>query len=543
MAKTKKENVFKKFFRCTFSRHDGGEYSEFLTRGLRGEEGVNKKYPWAYIRLFALLFILFAIFILIVRFTSNSLFYPTITVLASTCCNLSFIMLLYELYPRRDLSFLAVILAMLLGGAAANIIAQVLFNIFPTSNSWLNAVYSGFFEELPKAAATIAVIIISRKKGALTGFMFGAAVGCGFSIVEDMGYIFVKSDEMPMMNLVTVIEISASRGATAFCTHTLWTAAIGWAYSHFERHLSNFVIYPITLLSCALHIAWDLPVNYVANALICIGCGFVACVECIVIIAYERKKTFSQESAPAEDTAKAEAPAPCANSGMPFNASSPLYWRHWGYVALVLGAFLMAVIAVFYCAVPYRETYGTMRFKSKEDFVYFMQDGLSLSTTARAYDITAKNVSVVEEDGQIVYVTQEVKREGVTYGYVYSASYDEVTKTNYYLPYSAYVKINDGVSEIAYFKEDVYKDGALYCSFYRITKTVVSGYNFESNGDITVFIYDADFVRDLTDYRYMWLFITFAVIFFCCLVCYVSLRIKSWRVKKLCMTTNVSSVK
>ncbi|MDE6790848.1 MAG: PrsW family intramembrane metalloprotease, partial [Clostridia bacterium] len=180
-------NVIANFFKQTFRRHSGEEYSELLTRGMRGDGGVNKKYPWAYIRLFALMLVLYAVFLLIVRFTSNELFIPTITVLASCCFNLSFLLFLYELYPKKDLSFMSVCLALLMGGAMANVISQILFNIFSSDNPWLRAVYTGFFEELPKAAAVIAVIVTSRKNSPLAGFLMGAAVGCGFSIVEDMG--------------------------------------------------------------------------------------------------------------------------------------------------------------------------------------------------------------------------------------------------------------------------------------------------------------------------------------------------------------------
>ncbi|MDE7300564.1 MAG: hypothetical protein K2N47_00185, partial [Clostridia bacterium] len=85
------------FFRQTFRRHTRAEYSELLTRGVRSAGGENRKYPWAYIRLFTLFFVLFAIYLLIVRFTSEELFAPTITVLAAVCFNLPFLLLLYEL--------------------------------------------------------------------------------------------------------------------------------------------------------------------------------------------------------------------------------------------------------------------------------------------------------------------------------------------------------------------------------------------------------------------------------------------------------------
>ena len=199
----KGKNSIAVFFRQTFRHHGGGEYSELLTRGLQSENngGLNKKYPWAYVRLFTLIFVLFAIFLLIIRFTSNELFVPMVTLLGALSFNLPFLLLLFELYPKKDLSFMFVLLAMLIGGAGSNVLAQILFNIFVPANRWMHAVYSGFFEELSKAAATVLIIVVARKNSPLIGFITGAAVGCGFSIAEDMGYIFVQANEMPFVNL------------------------------------------------------------------------------------------------------------------------------------------------------------------------------------------------------------------------------------------------------------------------------------------------------------------------------------------------------
>lgn len=529
---TKKHNSITNFFRLTFRRHTGSEYSELLTRGLHGEKGVNEKYPWAYLRMFALFFVLFAVFLLIVRFTSNELFAPTITVLASACFNLPFLMFLYELYPERDISFLAVFLAMLLGGAAADVISQILFSLVRISNPWLKAVCTGFFEELPKAAAAIVVIIISRKRSPLSGFLFGAAVGCGFSIVEDMGYIFVQANEMPMMNLTTIIEIAVSRGASALCTHTLWTAAIGWAYCHFQGHLANIFFYPVTLLSCALHVCWDLPLNYVALGFVYAVCVLIACSECAAIVHTGRKKVFGAKS-------KEEAAGNADEDTLV--VTDPEYWNHWGHVALVIGAFLMAVIAVIYCSIPFRETYGTETFTTPESFVAFMQEGKKLAAEEdRVYD--AHNTeNDYRPPAQPDVIAQWVEAPEARYGYFYNVQVDTVSGNEYYFLTDVWAVVEESGGENTYKLEKLYNNGVLYASFFRLTDNEVTGYNFESNGNITVFIYDADFERNLLSPRYAWLFVTFGAIFGACTICYISLKIKSWRVKK-CSTKNVSSV-
>ncbi|MGN0807425.1 MAG: PrsW family intramembrane metalloprotease [Candidatus Coproplasma sp.] len=522
------------FFKQTFRRHTGLEYAELLTRGIRGKNGVNRKYPWAYCRFFALLFVLFAVFLLIVRFTYNEMFAPTIIILASTCCNLSFLMFLYELYPKRDLSYLSVLLALLIGGTMADVVAQILYDVFPAPNDWIAAVYAGVFEELPKAVATLTVLLVAKKRSPLAGFIFGAAVGCGFSIVEDMGYIFLSANELSALNLTTIIEVSFSRGATAFCTHILWTGAIGWAFNFSKRMFVNLVLYPTVLLSLGLHIAWDLPLGNVSRGIVCGVCALVSLLLCAIILKWERNKVFNQ-SAESTDGAQAASPTETPNVDEDtLQKTDPAYWRHWGHVSLVISAVLMAIVACFYCSVPFRERYGSEVFTSSESFIEFMQDGIKLNVEDRAFDSSMPSYASGEFTIQEVETTVMVgdKQKEVTYFYWYYGSSNQFS-------YKTSVLI-DGMLN-AKDREDIYNKGELYASFFRLTDAVVTGYNFDSRDNITVFIYDADYARDLSDPRYTWLFYTFAALTGAGAVCYISLRIKSWRVKKKCSMKNASS--
>lgn len=528
------KNQFTFFIKQTFRRHTGREYCELLTRGIAGEKGeLNRNYPWAYIRLFALFIALYAVFLLIIRFTGNELFAPTVNLLAAICFNLPFMLFLYELYPERDLSFIGVCLAMLIGGTGAQVLVQVLYSLFPASDVWQSAVYSGFFEELCKGGAAIICIIVAGKRSPLAGFVFGAAVGCGFSVCEDMGYIFVESNELPNMNLTTMITVGMARGASALCTHTLWTAAVGWAYCFFDRHLSNAVFYLVLILSCGLHIAWDLPLGNVALGFVYAGCVIVACSECAAMLVTSRRKVFTAKQG-SEDGAYFVEDEDSLNRRM------PEYWHHAGHLALVIGSFLMALIAIIYCSVPFRETYGTQKFADAESFIFFMQDGKPYAAQPdRPYDPSMSDSDTpFEEDGIIVRVVQHVQADGVTYNYTYPATYDEVSGNYYYFSPSSISVTVDGID---YILEQIYDHGVLYASFFRLNTSVeVTGYNLESDGGITVFIYDADFVRDLSEPRYTILFIIFASIFAAAAITYVALRIKAWRVKK-CLTKNVSS--
>lgn len=534
-----KFNAVTTFFRQTFRRHSGEEYSEILTRGLREKEGLNKKYPWAYVRIFALIFVLYAIFLLIVRFTSNQLFVPTIVALASLCFNFSFLLLVYELYPQKDLSFMSVCLVMLIGGAASHVVVQILYSLVKVYDPWLSAVAVGFFEELPKAGAAVLAIIIARKNSPLAGFVLGAAVGCGFSIAEDMGYIIEQANQFSAANLPAIIEVTFARGLSAYCTHTLWTAAVGWAYCHFSRHLANLAVYLITLLSCGLHICWDLPLSLLASGFIYAGCTIVSATECVLIVYFERKKLFNP---PAADGAIATPPPveiadeTCKEQ---LSKNNPLYWRHWGNFTLTIGAVLMALIAVIYCSIPFSETYGTATFYNPEMFIDFMQDGIEFNAEQnRRYDKNNTENNEVS-DGRVIQRVEAA--DGITYRYVYRVDYDTVSANTYYIPETVYATVRtEAGEEVTYNKENVYYQGKLYASFFRVNQSV-TGYNFNIVGDITVIIYNPAFERDLSDWQYLSLFITFGVICAASAVCYISLQIKSWRVKKLCSTDSASS--
>lgn len=579
------------FFRQTFRRHSGAEYSELFTRGMRGGKGINRKYPWAYLRLFGLLFILLAVYILVVRFTSNGLYLPTITAVAGICFNLPFLVLLYELYPHRDLTLMTVFLAALLGGAGSHVVAQILFNLIPAPNAWLKAVMSGFFEELPKAVAVVLVIVGARRRSPLAGFVLGAAVGCGFSIVEDMGYIFTLSNQLPVMNLTSIITISLTRGLTAFCTHILWSAAIGWVYSLYNKWLASVSFWLVTLLSCGLHICWDLPLNNLASGFVCAGCVIIIAVECILILVMERKKVFDpkpkETSQTAEDGVAVGEQLTFSDSVLPevvshgvlhdnpkpetpyyfdedtnsMNSSSYKYWRHWGHLCCMVGAFLMAVVGIIYCSIPFQETYGTKKFKNSEAFVEYMQDGHKIDAeqdkiSNRTYDPgvdgnefnpndEVKKVDDVGSNGE-----RRIQREvvdGYTFVYEYYTNYDKHMDRNYFSLASVKVEIEG----IQYLKEDFFYGGELYASLFRLTKSEVTGINISATDrtddvkerDVTIFVYDPTFVRNLTDWEYASFFIALGVIAAASSICAISFKLKSWRVKKLCQSKTASSVK
>lgn len=529
---TEKKSFFKKacahiscFFVQTFRRHTGKEYSELVTRGvLKRDEEFNRRYPWAYIRLFAAIIILFAVFLLIVRFTANELFSPTVMLLATLSFSLPFLMLLYEIYPRNDLSLIAVILIMLIGGACSCVITQVLYSLVKATNGWLAALYAGVFEEFGKLLPALIIIAAIKNRQPLVGFIAGAAVGCGFSIVEDFGYIFVYSNDITSVNLTTAITLFFDRGATAFCTHIVWTGLIGWAFCFFKRAFVNLKFYGVVAFSVALHSLWDMPLEQPWHTLICALCVAAVAAFAIPVLYMGRKRVF-------EEGGETYSPEFFRTDEQALDKRTPEYYVHAGNLSLAVGAFLMAVVAIIYCAVPFREAYYSQNFDDAESFVAFMHDGYNLYVDGnRAFDRSPSADNTVRtEDGVVYQIVQNVADDGAVYHYTYNVAGDGVN--NFYFLTQISVSLTKAEGEFEYIKEDLYSGGKLYASFFRI-RNDVTGFNALSDGGISVIIHDADFVRDLSAPQYSSLFYYFAGVAAAALLLYGGFYIKSVNVKK-----------
>lgn len=487
------------FFVQTFRRHTGKEYSELVTRGvLDSEDSFNRRYPWAYIRLFAAIIILFAVFLLIVRFTSNELFSPTVVFFATISFSLPFLVLLYEIYPLNDLSLIAVALIMLIGGACSCVIAQVLFSFVKTADAWFAALYTGVFEEFAKLLPTLIIIAALKNRQPLVGFIAGAAVGCGFSIVEDLGYIFINSYGVESVNLTAAIITFLERGVTSFCTHIVWTALIGWAFLYFKNSLLNPKFYAVVIFSIILHFCWDMPLAEPLNTIVCLLCALAVAAVGVPVLYLGRKRIF-------EMGGESLTPRFFTADERSLDKSLPEYYVHAGNLSLAVGAFLMAVVAIIYCAIPFREAYYTQNFKNAESFVEFMQDGYDLKVeNDRPFDSSPTADNVVREENDVVYqIVQNVSDGNVIYRYTYNVAGEGETHVYYLIGVTASLTTPTGRYEVL--KEDLYSQGRLYASFFRVRQDV-TGFNFLVNGGISVIIHDANYVRDLTEPRYMALF-------------------------------------
>ncbi|MGN0813913.1 MAG: PrsW family glutamic-type intramembrane protease [Candidatus Coproplasma sp.] len=513
------------FFVQTFRRHTGEEYSELVTRGvLKREDDINRKYPWAYMRVFAAVIILFAVFLLIVRFTANELFVPTVMLFATLSFSLPFLLLLYEIYPRSDLSFIAVVMIMLIGGASSCVISQILYSLVHASNGWLAAVYAGVFEEFAKLVPTVIIILAIKNRQPLVGFITGAAVGCGFSIVEDLGYIFLYSNDVISVNLTVAITTFFERGVTSFCTHIVWTALIGWAFSYFRRSLLNPGFYGVVVFSMALHFCWDMPLAEPWNTLVCVLCAVVVAAFGIPVLHCGRKRVF-------ESIGESATPGYFKTDAQSLDKRTPEYYIHAGNLSLAVGAFLMAVVAIIYCAIPFREAYYAQNFEDSQSFIEFMHDGYDLTVdTDRPFDRSPSADNSVRREDDVVYqIVQSVTDGDAVYRYTYNVAGDGTV--NFYFLDGISVVLTTETGRYEFFKEDLYYGGKLYASFFRVRQDI-TGFNVLSNGGISVVIHDENFVRDLSQPQYAALFYYFGGVAAAALVLYGAFYAKSVSVRR-----------
>ena len=144
-----------------------------------------------------------------------------------------------DLYEREPLSLLAG--AFLWGGFAgttfasyANIGWDTLMNglLGTAANEWSAAIVAPLTEETLKGVGIVFIYLIARREmdDIMDGFVYGAVVGLGFAVVEDVFYFIGQFGGTP----TAVLEGFFFRVvATGLYTHALWSAVVGMGIAYF----------------------------------------------------------------------------------------------------------------------------------------------------------------------------------------------------------------------------------------------------------------------------------------------------------------------
>ncbi len=475
---------FKNYFSETFRRRGGEDYVEFFTRGLGDKNGVNRVYPWMYMRVTALCVIFFAAFLTLSYYTGNSISFPVIVLLGGLLLNLPFTVLLYEQYPCKDFSFCGVVAVTLAGALFANVIIQVGYAIWDTEIPFLSTAYTALLEEFGKAVPAIVIILILKKRNPYFGFLIGACVGAGIAVSEDMGYIFAYSYNSFMLDYPSTIGISLLRGVTSFFTHIVWTGFIGWAFAKYPTPLRNKKFYGVAVLSVVLHFLWDCPVP--AEIIAVILCGACSVVALIVTAGIVRRERFR-----AYRTVLGE------EEVLPEREPSPKWAKaaQTGNISGVIALFLISFLALGSICAPIGYDYQTLYFTDKDTFVEYMQDGKNLQANPdRRYNPLLRNYAADYVENELVYATQIVEAGGVKYYYSYDFTLPEVEEggeeqpedvpeeqpeepRDTGLPVSVYAE--EGEEQYYYMKIEIPEDEYVYA--FRVNSEVNYAY-YDSDG-------------------------------------------------------------
>lgn len=418
------------FFSETFRPHTKQEYAEVFSRGITDRDGEKRNYPWLYIRVFALLLVLFAVTVLAYRLTGYSVGFITAIIFGGLLFNIPVLVLFYELSPKKDISILSLLFLVLIGGAVTGSVILLGYEYIYEGhdNPWVSYLWTGFWEELVKAAFAISAIALMKKKNPVCCFLIGFAVGTGYSFFEDMGYIYMyaRGGGYGITGCGWLVLMSVARGLSCICSHAPWTGVICWAFVQFKKPFLNFRFYGVVLSSMVLHYLADVPF-YAEEVAFLTGFNWGWAIEAFVVIAIALQMFFMLRH-----SFKGFNSSICAGECV-FTRANRL--SQAGNITAVLCAALLAVTALVGCSVRLGATYKTIEFNTKdtifaeEKFVRYMQNGYNFSVDwQRAYDPEQVNYSEFTENGELKCVTQEHTKNGVTYYYVYS-----VTEGEYFL--------------------------------------------------------------------------------------------------------------
>lgn len=435
-------------FKETFRAHSKEEYREFLTRGLGDDKrGITGTYPWLYVRIFFILFILFTVNTLILRFTGNTLFVPTVTLFAGITFTIPFTVLLFELYQKRDLSALKLLGILVIGGCVASLVTQLGYGVIKVKDEWMSALVTGMVEEVSKGVVAIAAIMVMKNKNSYACFLIAAVVGAGFSIIEDTGYIFNYSDLVLAQygDIRETVYMFIDRGLSAFCTHILWTGIIGWAYG-FGKGSHKLLSLLFLIVSILLHALWNLPLDGFMHSAAIVICSIFTIFISLVAVRKSLFETISNEADLVRLNDNIIKQAKEMGERMRFTNAANL--------TFALTCTFLSVLAIALCCLPIGMGKARVTFSDPQSFIAEIHGDYNIKVDwSREYDPNGKNVEErYISDGEGLpeypsYAIQEATLDGYDGVYYYGYYLNENGVANRRAD-SIYLELEDIVSRI-----------------------------------------------------------------------------------------------
>jgi len=400
------------------------DYKEFFTRGAGKKDAQTAaSVPWLWLRALAVGFVLFAAAMLSFRLSRGAVDYVTAIVAGGLCVNIPVLVFFYELYPKRDVSVFLLLFIVLAGGILSVSVTTLGYEYIYSDpfnrTPWVSTLWTGFWEELCKGAVALAAIALLKKKNPFVCFLIGFAVGTGYSLFEDLGYIYAYSGGQ---KYYWVVLMSLGRGLSCAFSHAPWTGVICWAFAKFKKPFINFRFYFVVFASMVLHYLADVTF-FVEELNVLSGITWGWAIDAVVVVSIVLLQFFVLRG-----ERRAVICAICAGESgersviaetVNANARAERL-SHAGNLTAVLCAVAVSALSLAGCSLYTARTPVYKYFDSDRGFIDYVQEGLPLyADLTRGYDPDADNYSELSADGILRYAVQKQTENGYDYFYIY----------------------------------------------------------------------------------------------------------------------------
>jgi RsiW-degrading membrane proteinase PrsW (M82 family) len=197
--------------------------------------------------------------------TGNPVFIPFLLLLGAALVPATLTTLVTEAERSSELTLGRVLVAAVVGGVAAGVLAVLGEFIAARDLGSLPYLVIGLIEESAKLAAVVALFAWGRSRGrAVHGLVLGVAVGSGFAALETSGYAFAALIQ-GHAHLHPVETLLLVRAVASLGSHAAWTglAAAAWfAIGNTRRRSLGWLRFSATFAAVVcLHALWDATVS------------------------------------------------------------------------------------------------------------------------------------------------------------------------------------------------------------------------------------------------------------------------------------------
>ncbi len=219
--------------------------------------------PWLFARTLLATAVVFGLFFVGWMVFGAITLLPGLIIVGSFAMPVTVLLFFFEINVVRNVSVVAVLRMVFLGGTASLLFSLVGFELFDFP--WLGAMVAGLIEEPAKLLAVVLVARQAQHRFMLNGMLFGAAIGAGFAAFESAGYALVAA--LFALDNGDVIDNIVLRGLLAPFGQVVWTAITAgalWRVKGSEplktEHLKDPRFWRVMILVVALHTIWNSPI-------------------------------------------------------------------------------------------------------------------------------------------------------------------------------------------------------------------------------------------------------------------------------------------